>query len=159
LTAFVVGIFGEFVVRGRLGFAVGLLAVSCNIAVTLILYDIFRPVNSSLSLLAASFNFVGLTFEAFRWNPQGVGIALVFHGFYCLLIGYLIFRSTFLPRILGALMAFAGLAWLTYLSPPLVNYLSPCNLTSGLAGEASLMLWLLAMGVNVQRIREQASAA
>jgi len=92
LTAFVVGIFGEFVVRGRLGFAVGLLAVSCNIAVTLILYDIFRPVNSSLSLLAASFNFVGLTFEAFRWNPQGVGIALVFHGFYCLLIGYLIFR-------------------------------------------------------------------
>jgi hypothetical protein len=56
-------------------------------------------------------------------------------------------------------MAFAGLAWLTYLSPPLVNYLSPCNLTSGLAGEASLMLWLLAMGVNVQRIREQASAA
>jgi len=116
-------------------------------------------VNRSLSLLAVSFNLVGLTFEALRWNPRGVDIALVFHGFYCLLIGYLIFRSTFLPRILGALMAIAGLGWLTFLSNPLVNHLSPYNLASGLLGEASLMLWLLAMGVNVQRWKEQASAA
>ena len=154
LTAIVAGIFGEFFVRGRLGFAVGLIAVSCNIAVTLVLYDIFKPVNRSLSLLAASFNFVGLILEALRWNPQGVDIALVFHGFYCLLIGYLIFRSTFLPRILGALMAFAGLVWLTFLSTSLANYLSPYNLASGLLGEASLMLWLLVMGVNVQRWKE-----
>jgi hypothetical protein len=67
--------------------------------VTLVLYDIFKPVNGSLSLLAASFNLVGMTCEAFRLSPQGVDIAMVFHGFYCLLIGYLIFRSTFLPRI------------------------------------------------------------
>ncbi len=159
LTAIVVGIFGEFFVRGRLGFAVGLIAVSCNIAVTLVLYDIFKPVNRSLSLLAASSNFVGLTFEALRWNPRGVDIAIVFHGFYCLLIGYLILRSTFLPRILGALMAFAGLAWLTFLSPPLANYLYPYILASGLLGEGSLMLWLLVIGVNVQRWKEQASAA
>jgi len=159
LTSFVVGIFGEFVVRGRLGFAVGLVAVLCNAAVTLVLYDILRPVKRSLCLLAASFNFAGLAFEALRWNPRGVDIAMVFHGFYCLLIGYLIFRSTFLPRILGALMAFAGLAWLTFLSNPLVNYLSPYNLVCGLLGEASLMLWLLVMGVNVQRWKEQANAA
>jgi len=83
----------------------------------------------------------------------------VFDGFYCLLIGYLIFRSTFLPRILGVLMAFAGLGWLTYLSNPLVNYLSPYNLACGLLGEASGFLWLLVMGVNAQRWKEQASAA
>jgi hypothetical protein len=159
LTSIVVGIFGEFFVRGRLGFGVGLIAVSCNIAMTLVLYDIFKPVNRSLCLPAASFNLVGLTFEALRWNPQGVDIALVFHGFYCLLIGYLIFRSTFLPRSLGALMAFAGLVWLTFLSTPVANYLSPYNLASGLLGEGSLMLWLLVMGVNVQRWKEQASAA
>ena len=102
---------------------------------------------------------MGLTFEALRLQPQGVNIAIVFHGFYCLLIGYLIFRSTFLPRILGALMAFAGLGWLTYLSNPLVNYLSPYNLASALLAEVSVLLWLLVMGVNVQRWKEQAGAA
>ena len=129
------------------------------IAVTLLFYDIFKPVNRRLSLLAASFNLVGLTFEVLQLQPQGVNIAMVFHGFYWLLIGYLIFRSTFLPRILGVLMAFAGLGWLTFLSPPLTNYLSPYNLASGLLGEGSVMLWLLVFGVNVQRWKEQASAA
>jgi hypothetical protein len=95
----------------------------------------------------------------FKLYAQAYNIGLVFFGFYCLLIGYLIFRSTFLPRILGALMAFAGPVWLTFLSTPLANYLSPYNLASGLLGEASLMLWLLVIGVNVQRWKEQASAA
>jgi hypothetical protein len=151
--------FTELFVRGRLNYAGGFIAIAGMVAVTLIFYDIFKPVNRGLSLLAACFAFVGLTFEALRWQPQGLNIALVFHGFYCLLIGYLIFRSTFLPRILGALMAFAGLGWLTYLSNPLVNYLSPYNLASGLLGEVSVFLWLLVMGVNVQRWKEQASAA
>jgi hypothetical protein len=71
---------------------------------------------------------------------------LVFFGFYCLLIGYLIFRSTFLPRILGALMAFAGLGWLTFLSPPLAKYLYPYILAPGNIGEGALTLWLLAIG-------------
>lgn len=157
LTSFAVGIIGEVVVRGRLGFAVGLIAAGCSIAMTLVIYDILKTVNKRLSLLAASLNFVGLTFEVLRWNPQGMNIALVFHGFYCLLVGYLVFRSTFLPRILGAPMAIAGLAWLTFLSSPLVNYLSPYNVASGLLGEGSLMLWLLAMGVNTQRWSERAN--
>jgi hypothetical protein len=84
---------------------------------------------------------------------------MVLHGSYWLLIGYLIFRSTFLPRILGALMTIAGLGWLTYLSPPLVNHLSPYNLASALLAEGLVMLWLLVMGVNVQRWKGQASAA
>ena len=150
--------FTEFV-RGRLGYAADNIAISGMAAVTLLSYDIFKPVNRSLSLLAAFFNFVGLTFEAFRLQPHGVNIAMVFHGFYCILIGYLIFRSTFLPRILGVLMAFAGLSWLTFLSNPLVNYLSPYNLACGLIGDVSVFLWLLVMGVNVQRWKEQASAA
>ena len=79
-----------------------------------------------------------------------------FTGSNWLLIGYLIFRSTFLPRILGVLSAFAGLCWLTFLSPPLATYLSPYNLASGLLGEAAVCLWLLVMGVNVQRWKEQA---
>jgi Domain of unknown function (DUF4386) len=147
--------FTEFVVRRKLSFAAdlaaGIVEVSGMVVVTVLFYAIFKPVNRGLSLLAASFNLLALTFEGFQWLPRGVGVGLGFHGFYCLLIGYLIFRSTFLPRILGALMAFAGLGWLTFLSASLANYLSPYNLACGLLGEAPLMLWLLVIGVNVQR--------
>jgi hypothetical protein len=149
--------FTEIFVRGRLNLVGGYIAISSMVVVTLLLYGIFKPVNRGLSLLTAFFSLVGLTFEALRWQPQGVNVAVVFNGFSCLLIGYLIFRSTFLPRILGALMAFAGLAWLTFLSNPLVNYLTPYNLASGILGQASVMLWLLVMGVNAQRWKEQAS--
>ncbi len=83
---------------------------------------------------------------------------LVFFGFYCLLIGYLIFKSTFLPRFLGLLMAFAGLGWLTFLWPPLAASLSPYNFFPGIIGEGSLTLWLVVMSVNERRWNEQASA-
>jgi hypothetical protein len=151
-------VFGEFFVR-RLEIAADLIAVSSMTAVTLLLYGIFKPVNRSLSLLAASFNLVGLACGALRWNPRGVDIPIVFDGFYCFLIGYLIFRSTFLPRILGALIACAGCGWLTFLSPSLARYLSPYNLALGILGQGSVMLWFLMMGVNAQRWKEQASPA
>ena len=152
--------FTQFFVRGRLGFAadltVGVIEVAGVIVVTLLFYDIFKAVNRSLSLLAASFNFLAFTLELLQLIPRGVFIGIGFHGFYCFLIGYLIFRSTFLPRILGASMALAGLCWLAFLSPALTNFLSPYNLALGMLGEASVSLWFLAMGVNVQRWREQA---
>jgi len=150
LLSVVTAAFTELFVHGRLNIAGGLIAVAVMVVVTLLVYDIFKPVNRGLSLLAALFSLVGLSFEALRLQPQGVNIAIVFAGFYCLLIGYLIFRSSFLPRILGGLMVIGGLGWLTYLSNPLANYLSPYNLASGLLGEASVFLWLLVMGVNVR---------
>jgi len=159
LLSLVTAAFTELFVRGKLNIAGSLIAVSAMVVVTLLLYDLFGPVNRSLSLLAASLNFVGLIFEALHWQPHGINIAIVFAGFSCLLIAYLIFRSTFLPRTLGALMAFAGLAWLTYMSPPLLNYLSPYNLALGILGQESVMLWLLVIGVNGERWKDQASAA
>jgi hypothetical protein len=154
--------FTQFFVRGRLGFAadlsVGFIEVSGIVAVTLLFYEIFKPVNRSLSLLAASFNFLALTSELLQLIPRGVFIGIGFHGLYCFLIGYLIFRSTFVPRILGASMALAGLSWLAFLSPTLTNILAPYDLALGFLGEVSVSLWFLAMGVNVQRWREQTSA-
>ncbi len=143
----------------RLGVAIGLIATALYISVTVLFYGLFKPVNPTVSLLAAFFSLVGLALEALRWQPQGLNLAVAFNGFSCLLIGYLILRSTFLPRILGALMAFSGLAWLTFLSSRLVSDLSPYNLASGVLGQALVMLWLLVTGVNVQRWQEQASAA
>ncbi len=157
LLVFLTGGFALFV-RGRLGSAAGLIAGACYIAVTLLFYGIFKPVNRNLSLLAAFISLVGIIIgplSRLHLAPSNLN-PLVFFGFYCLLIGYLIFRSTFLPRILGALMALAGLGWLTFLSAPLANYLSPYIFVPGLLGEGALTLWLLAMGVNVQRWKEQA---
>jgi len=92
-------------------------------------------------------------------NAQAGNIYLVFFGLFNLLIGYLIFKSTFLPRILGVLMALSGLGWLTFLSPPLANYLLTYIAVLGIIAELSLMLWLLVRGVNVQRWKERASGA
>ena len=176
----------------QLGFAANLIQFACYVAVTGLFYDLLRPVNKGLSLLAAFFSLVGCTIGAvsclFYFAPvvilgggqylnvfkveqlqalalmflklygQCFNISFVFFGFYCLLIGYLIFRSTFLPRILGAGMAFAGLGWLTFLSPALAHHLVPYILAAGI-GEISLTLWLLVAGVNAQRWKEQASAA
>jgi hypothetical protein len=95
----------------------------------------------------------------FKLYVQAYGIGLVFFGFYCLAIGYLVVRSTFLPRALGVLMAFAGLGWLTFLSPSLVSSLSPYVLAPGIIGEGALTLWLLAMGVDAKRWNEQAAVS
>ena len=75
------------------------------------------------------------------------------------MVGSLILRSTFLPRILGVLMVIAGLGWLTFLWPPLAMNLAPYNLMPGMIGEGLLILWLLIFGVNEQRWKRQASAA
>jgi hypothetical protein len=92
-------------------------------------------------------------------NNQAYSIGVVFEGLFWILIGYLIFRSTFLPRMLGALFAFAGLGYLTFLSPPLTTYLLLYIEVLGTLAEISLILWLLVMGVNAQRWNERASAA
>lgn len=72
---------------------------------------------------------------------------LVFFGVYCLLIGILIVRCGFIPQIVGALLMFAGVGWLTFLWPPFANSLDPYNLLPGLIGEGTLTVWLLVKGV------------
>ena len=90
-------------------------------------------------------------------NGQAYDIGLVFFGFWCVMIGYLIFRSTFLPRIIGALVALAGMGYLTLLWQPLAHYLYPYNLALAGPGEISLLLWLLVKGVNVGKWKKTAS--
>jgi hypothetical protein len=92
-------------------------------------------------------------------NDRGAGIALVFFGLTAVLKGYLIVRSTFLPRILGVLGMVGGAGWLSFLYLPLAYRLFPYILVLGLLGTAALILWLLAFGVNEERWKEQASAA
>src|SRR5262245_54790493 len=93
-----------------------------------------------------------------RWNGQASNLYLAFFGFCCMVTGYVIYKSTFLPRILGVLMVIAGVGYSTYLWPPLANHLYPYNLALGV-GELLLGLWLLVFGVNVERWKERARAA
>ena len=104
-----------------------------------------------------------LAYVFLRLNTQASNIGFLFFGLHCLLVGCLILRSTFLPRIVGVLMVCAGLGWLTQsfstlLSPPLGSSLFHYIMLPGMLGEASLTLWLLVMGVNIQRWNEQAGA-
>jgi Domain of unknown function (DUF4386) len=99
-----------------LGFASSLIGVACHIAWALLMYELLKPVNRSVPLFAALVILVGCAIQALQ-------IYLVFFGAWCLLIGYLIFRSTFLPRVLGVLVAISGLGWVTYLDPLLAHYL------------------------------------
>lgn len=91
-------------------------------------------------------------------NDQGAAIGLVFFGFYAVLKGYLLFKSTFLPRIFGVLAAFAGLGLLAFLYFPLGYRLFPYVAVLGLLGAIPQCLWLLVVGVNEQRWKEQATA-
>jgi hypothetical protein len=152
-----------------------LITLACDTGVALIFYRLFKPVNSRLSFVAAVFRLVFVVVmganslnyyvgifkgedSAAAFN-MGYSIALVPFGIHCLLIGFLIFRSTFLPRFLGFLVALAGLCYLTFVYPPLGSHLFvPYILIPGVVGEGSLTLWLLIIGVNAQRWREQSSA-
>jgi hypothetical protein len=98
-----------------------------------------------------------------KLRAQADAVSLVLFGTYNILTGYLIVRSTFLPRILGVLLAIAGLGYLintfaTFLAPDFAAQLSPWILIPG-GAELLLAAWLLVVGVNAQRWQEQASAA
>lgn len=159
LITFVAGSVSLALASGK--FAVDLIAELAYVGVTVLFYQIFKPVNRNISVLAALFSFGGIAngaLTAFHRAPTTIN-PLVFFGFYCLLIGYLIIRSTFLPRILGVLMAVGGLGWLTFVSPTLSHSLYPYNLAPGIIGEGALTLWLLVVGLNEQRWKEQEAAA
>lgn len=89
---------------------------------------------------------------------QANSLSFPFFGLHCFGAGYLIFRSTFMPRLVGALLMCAGVGWLTFLFPPLASSLAPLNMIPGMVGELSLALWLLFKGVNLGRWNELSAA-
>ncbi len=162
LLYFLTAIFAEFLNGRRLvvySNAANLVAYAFYLVLTLLFYFMFKPVNRYISVIAALFSVAGCVIGALGlFYPAASHInPLVFFGPYCLMIGYLIFRSVFLPRTLGVLMVLAGVGWLAFLLP-LANYLSSCIEVLGIVAEGSLMIWLIVMGVNNQRWKEQAGA-
>jgi len=182
----------------RLGIASDLFGTACYVGVTAMLYGLLKPVNRTVSLLAAFFSLVGcaigaaitlnliaplvflsaapflaaftpdqlqaLAYASLKLHGQGYNIGMINFGVYCSLLGYLVFRSGFLPRVVGVLLVVSGMAWLTdsfatILSPRLAEVLAPYTLKLGFLGEASLTVWLVAVGLNAPKWQVRAAAA
>jgi hypothetical protein len=161
LLYFVTAVLAEFLVsRGHrgIGDTVNLLAFADYVAVTLLFYGLFKPVDRSVSLLAAVMSLLGCmvgVLGVFHLAPSHLS-PLWFFGPYCILLGWLTLRSTFLPHVLGYLLVLAGIGWLAYLSPAVASAISHWIMGVGILAEASLMLWLVVRGVDERKWQEQA---
>ena len=139
------------------GIAVGMLIPFWDVAALVVLKDAL-PLRA---LTQEQLQAIALLF--FQLRAQIDALSVVLFGTYNILTGYLIVRSAFLPRILGVLLAIAGLGYLintfaSYLAPDFAAHLSPWILIPG-GSELLLAAWLLVVGVNERRWKEQASAA
>ncbi len=139
------------------GIAVGMLLPLFDVAALVVLKDAL-PLRA---LTQEQLQAIALLFLQLRaWVDA---LSLVLFGTYDILIGYLIVRSTFLPRLFGVLWAIAGVGYLintfaTILAPDFAAHLSPWILIPG-AADLVIPVWLLVVGVNERRWKEQASAA
>jgi hypothetical protein len=92
--------------------AANLIANAIYLVVTLLLYRMFKLVNPTVASLAVAISVVGCVVQSLSLfhltSPQS---SLPIFGLFNLSIGYLILRSTFLPRVLGILMARCRLAF------------------------------------------------
>jgi hypothetical protein len=140
LVTFVAGTVALVVRVGPIAAAMGVMAAVSYIAVTVLLYVVLKPVDQTVSLMAAIVSVAGIAAGFARVVPFS---ALIFFGVYCLMLAYLLFRSTSAPRALAPLMAFAGLGWLTFASPAFAHMLYPYNFAPGMIGEGALTIWLL----------------
>jgi len=100
-----------------------------------------------------------LAYLSLDLHESGYGIGLIFFGFECLIDGYLIFKSGFLPKILGILLLIAGLCYLLnsfalILFPALSDSIYQVVIAPIFISELSMCLWLLVKGVNITKWKE-----
>lgn len=177
----------------RLAFAVYFAELACQIAMTLLFYELLRPVNKTVAVLSTAFGLIGCTvktvghlfyiapllvlngapwlsvfstaqlqavaFLSLRVNYTAETMAMAFFGLNALFKGYLVFRSTFLPRALGVVSAIGGLGWLMYVYEPLARRLQMPIVGVGVLGAFVTVAWLLVYGVDEKRWHERDSAA
>ena len=175
----------------RTGFTLYMIEMAAQIAQTVLLFHLLKPVNLRIATLALVFGLVGCTIKTFsrvfylaplfilkqsafaaftadqlpavslillNVNDRGAGVALAFFGFETVLEGWLILRSTFLPRWLGALAIIAGVGWLSFLSPTLGYAVFNVVALIALIGTVAIIGWLLVRGVDEERWRALATA-
>lgn len=105
-----------------------------------------------------------LIYLSIQLHERGFGIGLIFFACDCLVLGYLIRKSGFLPRVLGVLMQVAGVCYLInsfalILAPKVAGAIFPAILMPSFIAESALCLWLLLKGVDVPAWQARAARA
>ena len=100
-----------------------------------------------------------LSLVLLRINDEGAAIALAFFGPSTFIQGWLMLKSTFIPKWIGVLAIAGGVAWTSFYWPPLGRSMFNISAIIGLAGSLATIVWLIAYGVNEERFRERAVAS
>ena len=143
-----------------------LIMITCNVVIALALYVLLKPINKDIALLAAVIRFIYATIFAINMvylfiEPSSFSyvflIGQIFYGLHMLVLGYLVFKSSYIPRILGVLLIIGGSVG--YLIEVLIyfifhNYLwiASIGIVVAVIAEISLGLWFLLKGAKKTEI-------
>lgn len=165
LVYFVSTITGALLVGGGhsiAGRAVALAADLFYVLLVLLLSRLLIPVSRALAGVALVLGLAGSAVTVIGEFHRGPGHfpinPLALFGPFCIVVGLLIARSGFLPRVLGVLIVVAGAGWLAFLVPMLPKLVRFFIEGLGFVAELALMLWLLLAGVAEDRWRARAAA-
>jgi hypothetical protein len=96
-----------------------------------------------------------LAYLFLRLHGQGLNIAQIFWALWLFPMGYLVFKSGFLPRVLGILLMIACFGYVIQSFAAFLGYNVSLIFFTGW-GELLLLLWLLIKGVNVEQWKARA---
>src|SRR5438874_4686693 len=138
-----------------------LVSIGIEAATTMYLLEALFPLGNAGYLKAFTpEQLYAMATLSLKSHGYGFGVSLIFFGCFCIIVGYLILRSGYLPKTIVVLIQIAGACYLTnsfalILSPAVANRLFPAILVPAFIGEASLCIWLLVKGVNVKQWEER----
>jgi hypothetical protein len=172
----------------RFGYTMYMIEMVAQVIMTMLFYELLKPVSRTGSLIAAVIGVVGCGIKAlsrvffvapaivlegtryldtfspeqlksmallfYNVNEMGAAIAVVFFGFNTVITGWLIIRSTYLPRFLGWIAVVGGIGWLAFLWPPLGYRLNLYIAAIALLGSLATIVWMLVYGVKEERWNE-----
>jgi len=142
-----------------------LISIAIEAGIQLNLLAVLFPLGSGAYLKAFTPDQLStIAYLPLRLHSYGFGLSLIFFGCFCLVMGYLIFRSGYLPKALGILLQIAGSCYLTnsfalLVVPDFADQMFPAILVPAFVGELSLALWLSVKGVDAAKWDEKASAS
>ncbi len=160
--------------------------VVIDVALSVTFYLLLEPVSRGLSLLAAAFRLVysamlgvllvnlydafslltrvgqgaqqrqALALSALETFSTGFLLALMLFGVHLLVLGFVLYRSRYVPRAFGVVLVVAGLGYLTdslasFFITDYSGLATAILLAPALGGELGLAAWLLLKGVKPQQ--------